>query len=79
MPTRALDLQRIIPELSEKQLDALYRIAVCFVDERDAFDYLDQGQSDAINRSFAEIEQGKFVGLSSYEDMVAYFGKQLKK
>ena len=53
-----------------------YSVAICFILEND-FDYISPEQSEAINRSFAEIRKGDCVSFNSSEEMEKYFVEQL--
>ena len=73
MTAKALQLMDVIDKLDDRQLDALYNVAVCFVAQND-FDYISPQDSEMIARSFNQIQQGECVSFESSEEMLAYFG-----
>jgi hypothetical protein len=73
MSAKVMELHRVIDRLDERQLDALYKVAICFVTQND-FDYISPEESEAINRSFDEIRRGDCVHFESAEEMAAHFG-----
>ena len=73
MSAKAVELHEVIDKLDEKQLNALHRVAICFMSAHD-FDYISPEESEAINRSFDEIRRGECVSFASAEEMAAHFG-----
>jgi len=73
MSAIAMELHKVIDKLDEMQLYALYKVATCFISQKD-FDYISPEDSERINRSFDEIRRGECVSFSSAEEMAAYFG-----
>ena len=73
MSVKAMELHKVIDKLDEEQLDALYRVAVCFVSKYD-FDYISPEESAAINRSFEKIRRGDCVSFASADELAAYCG-----
>lgn len=76
MSAKMMELHKVIDNLNDRQLDALYRVALCFVSEND-FDYISPEDSEAINRSFEEIRAGNCLSFNSAEEMRKYFVEQL--
>ena len=72
MVATAMNLQNILNELNEKQVNALYQIALCFI-EQNNFDYLSDEESLAINASFEEIRRGEGFSFDNANDMIAHF------
>ena len=72
MSVKAMDLHKVIDKLDEKQLDALYNVAICFITQND-FDYISPEESEAINRSFEEIRRGECISFASAEELAAHF------
>ena len=75
MSAKINELHRVIDRLDEKQLDALYTVAICFMARND-FDYISPEESDAINRSFEEIRRGECIRFESSGEMAAHFRVQ---
>jgi len=76
MSAKAIQLHNIIDSLNEMQLDALHKVATCFVAERD-FDYISPEDSERIKRAHEEILRGECVSFASAEEMAAHFGVSL--
>ena len=76
MSAKAIELHKVIERLGEKQIDALYNVAICFMDWND-FDCISPEESEAINRSFEEIRRGECVSFASAEEMAVHFGISL--
>jgi len=76
MSAKARELHSFIDRLDDNQIDALYKVAICFMTQND-FDHISPEESDSINRSFEEIRRGDCVSFASSEDMAAHFGVQL--
>jgi len=76
MSAKARELHSFIDRLDDNQLDALYKVAICFMTQND-FDYISSEESDAINRSFEEIRRGECVSFESAGEMTAHFGVTL--
>jgi len=75
MTVKARELHGFIDKLDDNQLDALYKVAICFMTQND-FDYISPKESNAINRSFDEIRRGECVSFATAEEMTAHFGVQ---
>ena len=73
MSAKAMELHSVIDKLDEMQLDALYKVAVCFMTQND-FDYISPEDSARIKRAHDEILRGKCVSFASAEDLAAHFG-----
>ena len=73
MYAKAEKLHKVIDNLNETQLDALYKIVISFMSMHD-FDYISPEQSDAINRSFEEIRRGECVSFENTAEMLEHFG-----
>jgi hypothetical protein len=73
MSVKAIELHKVIDKLDARQLDALYKVAICFMTQND-FDYISPEETEAINRSFDEIRRGECVSFASAEEMEAHFG-----
>ena len=72
MSARAMDLHKVIEKLDEMQLDALYKVALCFASQN-SFDDFTQDENEAINRSFEEMRSGERVSFASGEEVAAHF------
>ena len=73
MSAKAMELHSVIDKLDEMQLDALYKVAVCFMAQKD-FDYISPEDSARIKRAHEEILRGECVSFASAEDLAAHFG-----
>jgi hypothetical protein len=73
MTAKAIELHSVIDQLDEMQLDALHKVAICFMAQRD-FDYISPEDSERIKRAHEEILRGECVSFASAEEMAAHFG-----
>jgi hypothetical protein len=73
MSETAVALHNVIGTLDDAQIDALYRVALCFASAQD-FDSFTQEQSASIRRSFDEIKRGECMSFASADEMTRYFG-----
>ncbi|MCL2810536.1 MAG: hypothetical protein FWD25_01420 [Clostridia bacterium] len=73
MSAMAMKLHKVIDTLDEMQLDALYKVAACFVAQRD-FDYISPEDSERIKEGHEQILRGECVSFASAEEMAAHFG-----
>ena len=73
MSAKAMELHNVIDKLDEMQLDALYKVAVCFMTQND-FDYISPEDSERIKRAHDEILRGECISFASAEDLAAHFG-----
>ncbi|GHV05768.1 hypothetical protein FACS1894217_03210 [Clostridia bacterium] len=75
MSSTQIALHRAIDELSDIQLEALYRVVACFA--RPDFDAFTPEESLEINRSFDELRRGEGTRFESGEVLADFFGVKL--
>ena len=75
MYAKATELLSILNQLDEDQLDALHRVALCFMGQN-GFDELSPEDSERIKRSHEEILRGECVSFASAEELAGHFGIQ---
>ena len=75
MSVKVMELHKVIDRLDEMQLDALYKVAICFMTQND-FDYISPKESEQINHVYEEMRRGECVSFNSAEEMAEHFGAQ---
>ena len=73
MSAVTMELHDIIDVLDDTQLDALHKVAVCFLNQRN-FDYISPDDSKRIRQAHEEMLRGECVSFESVGEMTAHFG-----
>ena len=73
MSAKAIELHKVIDKLDEHQLDALYKVAICFMSQND-FDYISPEETEQLKRIREEMQRGECVSFNSAKEMAAHFG-----